>query len=156
MVQNVSADLVWEVTRNTSAFLLKRKQAGGVQFSRDPLNLTNKHARKVRIALTANHLLAYGIQPSKNGGVEFTIKKANKANKPASAIQTTTFGPSTSSRKVYKNIINSTVKRHYRADLQKEAVARASAIKHAQKPVKTEKPAKLRGKKALQQATKSE
>lgn len=44
-------------------------------------------------------LKAYGIQPSKNGGVEFTIKKANKANKPASAIQTTTFGPSTSSRK---------------------------------------------------------
>ncbi|KAL0262243.1 hypothetical protein SLS55_003682 [Diplodia seriata] len=153
MVQNVSADLVWEVTRNTSAFLLKRKQAGGVQFSRDPLNLTNKHARKYEGFVNDK---AYGIQPSKNGGVEFTIKKANKANKPASAIQTTTFGPSTSSRKVYKNIINSTVKRHYRADLQKEAVARASAIKHAQKPVKTEKPAKLRGKKALQQATKSE
>lgn len=47
MVQNVSADLIWEVTRNTSAFLLKRREAGGVQFSRDPLNLTNKHARKV-------------------------------------------------------------------------------------------------------------
>lgn len=57
MVQNVSADLVWEVTRNTSAFLLKRKQAGGVQFSRDPLNLTNKHARKVRIALPAKYSL---------------------------------------------------------------------------------------------------
>lgn len=55
MVQNVSADLVWEVTRNTSAFLLKRKQGGGVQFSRDPLNLTNKHARKVRIALPVKH-----------------------------------------------------------------------------------------------------
>lgn len=58
--------------------------------------------------------------------------------------------------RVYKNIINSTVKRHYRADLQKEAVARASAIKKSQKPAKTEKPAKLRGKKALQQAAKSE
>jgi large subunit ribosomal protein L28e len=25
---------------------VKRKQAGGVQFSRDPLNLLNKHSRK--------------------------------------------------------------------------------------------------------------
>lgn len=58
--------------------------------------------------------------------------------------------------RVYKNIINSTVKRHYRADLQKEAVARASAIKKSQKPVKAAKPSKPRGKKALQQAAKSE
>ncbi|KAB2576947.1 Ribosomal protein L28e [Lasiodiplodia theobromae] len=153
MVQNVSADLVWEVTRNTSAFLLKRKQAGGVQFSRDPLNLTNKHARKYEGFVNDK---AYGIQPTENGGVQLTIKKANKYNKPINAIQTSTFGPATSSRKVYKNIINSTVKRHYRADLQKEAVARASAIKKSQKPVKAAKPAKLRGKKALQQAAKSE
>ncbi|KAK7710928.1 hypothetical protein SLS57_008244 [Botryosphaeria dothidea] len=145
MVQNVSADLIWEVTRNTSAFLLKRREAGGVQFSRDPLNLTNKHARK-----------AFGVQPSENGGVQLLVKKTNKWNKPTAAVQTSTYGPSTSSRKVYKNIINSTVKRHYRADLQKEAVARASAIKKSQKPAKTEKPAKLRGKKALQQAAKSE
>lgn len=27
--------------------LVKRKQAGGVQFSRDPLNLTNVYSRKV-------------------------------------------------------------------------------------------------------------
>ncbi|EKG15871.1 Ribosomal protein L28e [Macrophomina phaseolina MS6] len=153
MVQNVSADLIWEVTRNTSAFLLKRRQAGGVQFSRDPLNLTNKHARKYEGFVNDK---AFGIQPSENGGVQLLLKKSNKSNKPAAAIQTSTFGPSTSSRKVYKNIINSTVKRHYRADLQKEAVARASAIKKSQKPVKTEKPAKLRGKKALQQAAKSE
>lgn len=49
-IQNISADLIWEVTRNTSAFLLKRREAGGVQFSRDPLNLTNKHSRKVRLS----------------------------------------------------------------------------------------------------------
>ncbi|EOD46508.1 putative 60s ribosomal protein l28 protein [Neofusicoccum parvum UCRNP2] len=153
MVQNVSADLIWEVTRNTSAFLLKRREAGGVQFSRDPLNLTNKHARKYEGFVNDK---AYGIQPSANGGVDFTIKKANKYNKPAASLQKTTFGPSTSSRKVYKNIINSTVKRHYRADLQKEAVARASAIKKSQKPVKVQKASKPRGKKALAAAAKSE
>jgi len=35
-------------TGRSNAFLVKRKQAGGVQFSRDPLNLLNKHSRKVR------------------------------------------------------------------------------------------------------------
>ncbi len=29
-----------------NAYLVKRSQAGGVQFSRDPLNLVNKHSRK--------------------------------------------------------------------------------------------------------------
>lgn len=44
-------------------------------------------------------LKAYGIQPTENGGVQLTIKKANKYNKPVNAIQTSTFGPATSSRK---------------------------------------------------------
>lgn len=42
---------------------------------------------------------SYGIQGTENGGIQLTVKKANKANKPAAAFQTTTFGPSTSSRK---------------------------------------------------------
>ncbi|KAL3425658.1 hypothetical protein PVAG01_02449 [Phlyctema vagabunda] len=42
----VSADLIWEVARSQNAFLVKRKTGGGVQFSKDPLNLTNKHSRK--------------------------------------------------------------------------------------------------------------
>ncbi len=33
-------------TGHRNAFLVKRKQAGGVQFSRDPFNLANKHSRK--------------------------------------------------------------------------------------------------------------
>ena len=30
-----------------NAYLVKRKSGGGSQFSRDPLNLMNKHSRKV-------------------------------------------------------------------------------------------------------------
>jgi hypothetical protein len=37
------------VKGNNNAFMVKRKSAGGVQFSRDPLNLVNKHSRKVGI-----------------------------------------------------------------------------------------------------------
>ena len=62
---NVSQDLVWEICRTfrcainltqvlmktmlgtNNAFLVKRKSGGGSQFSRDPLNLMNKHSRKV-------------------------------------------------------------------------------------------------------------
>lgn len=42
---------------------------------------------------------AFGVQAGKNGGVELLVKKANKANKPASQIQSSTYGPSVSSRK---------------------------------------------------------
>ena len=38
-----------------NALLVKRKQAGGVQFSKDPLNLTNKHSRKVRLLQLIRH-----------------------------------------------------------------------------------------------------
>lgn len=30
-----------------NSYLVKRKSGGGVQFSKDPLNLMNKHSRKV-------------------------------------------------------------------------------------------------------------
>lgn len=45
---NVSSDLVWEIVRSQNSFLVKSKVSGGVQFSRDPFNLTNLHNRKVR------------------------------------------------------------------------------------------------------------
>ena len=33
-------------TGHNNAYLVKRKSGGGVQFSRDPMNLTNVHSRK--------------------------------------------------------------------------------------------------------------
>lgn len=35
---------------NNNSYLVKRNTGGGVQFSRDPLNLMNKNSRKVRTA----------------------------------------------------------------------------------------------------------
>jgi large subunit ribosomal protein L28e len=37
--------LLW--TGNNNSYLVKSKRNGGIQFSRDPLNLTNKNSRKV-------------------------------------------------------------------------------------------------------------
>jgi large subunit ribosomal protein L28e len=70
MSSNVSADLIWEISRelkswrnfqseqnadnerfcagNTNSYLVKRTHGGAPQFSRDPLNLVNLNSRKVR------------------------------------------------------------------------------------------------------------
>ena len=52
------------------------------------------------------------------------------------------------SHRTYAAIVNSTTKRNYRPDLRKDAVARASAVRKSQRPVKADKPSKLRGAKA--------
>jgi large subunit ribosomal protein L28e len=73
-LSNMSSDLVWEIVRkfcaafrlpkrgestvinnlgllgNNNCFLSKSNRNGGVQFSHDPLNLTNKNSRKVWIS----------------------------------------------------------------------------------------------------------
>ncbi|KAF2841579.1 ribosomal protein L28e [Patellaria atrata CBS 101060] len=145
MASNISYDLIWEITRQNSSYLVKRKQAGGVQFSRDPLNLTNKHSKKYEGYANDK---AIGILPGENGGVTLLTKKTGSANKPSSALHTTKFGSNKSSRKTYRSIVSSTAKKGYRPDLRAEAVSRASAIRKSQKPVKQDKPAKLRGAKA--------
>lgn len=59
-------------TGNTNAYLCKRKQAGGVQFSRDPLNLVNKHSRKYEGYCNDQ---AIGITPDSN-----TVKMITKVH----------------------------------------------------------------------------
>ncbi|KXT09017.1 hypothetical protein AC579_10190 [Pseudocercospora musae] len=142
--ENISNDLIWEITRSSNSFLVKRKQAGGVQFSRDPLNLTNKHSRKYSGYANSQ---AIGIQPDDNT-VTLTTKLPKSANRPAKSYQTTSFKSSTPSRKLYKSIVNTTAKRGYRPDLRAEAVQRASAIKQSQRENKKERKSKARGKKA--------
>lgn len=51
-----SSDLLWEITKQQgSATLVKRAQSGGLQFSRDPLNLRNQYSRKVRLDPPTKH-----------------------------------------------------------------------------------------------------
>merc|ERR1712025_1437327 len=63
-IDNISADLIWEVVRNNNSFLTKSKRNGGVQFSRDPLNLINKNTRKHAGFVNDK---AIGNQTAKNG-----------------------------------------------------------------------------------------
>ncbi|PIA92192.1 putative 60S ribosomal protein L28e [Cercospora beticola] len=144
--ENLSSDLVWEVTRNSNSFLVKRRLGSGKQvvFSRDPLNLVNKHSRKY--VGYANEK-AIGINPDGNT-VTLTTKLASRGNKPAKQYQTSSFSASTPSRKLYTSIVNSTAKKGYRPDLRAEAVSRASAVKQSQRENKKDRVSKPRGKKA--------
>lgn len=148
-LSNVSSDLVWEIVRNNNSFLVKRNQAGGVQLSRDPLNLANKNSRKHAGFVNEK---AVGISAEGDKGVQVISKKATAVHQPGKAGVKRTFG--SHNRKTYKNIANSTAKSGYRPDLREAAVARASAIRKSQRPVKAEPEKKLRGnaaKKAAQE-----
>ncbi|MCJ1240260.1 hypothetical protein MMC14_008260 [Varicellaria rhodocarpa] len=50
--------------------------------------------------------------------------------------------------RIYKAIVNYTAKQGYRADLRREAVARASALRQASQPKKDFPEKKVRGEKA--------
>ncbi|KAL1304398.1 hypothetical protein AAFC00_003398 [Neodothiora populina] len=147
---NNSYDLIWETIRNNNAFLVKRKQAGGVQFSKDPLNLTNKHSRKY--SSLANPA-AIGINATKDGKIALTTKLGKKAAKPNKSYQTSTFKASTPSRKLYRSIVTSTYNKGYRPDLREEAVQRATAVVLSQREKKAAPASKPRGKKAQKAAS---
>ncbi|KAJ6264772.1 hypothetical protein Dda_0924 [Drechslerella dactyloides] len=133
---SASSDLLWELTRQNSSFLVKRKTGGGVRLSRDPLNLRNVHSRK-----------AIGVVPSEKGGISLLTKRKNGTT------ITTSYKPSKTSRKSYLHITNSTTKKNYRPDLRGDAIARASAlVKSYRKPVKPTPEAQPRGAKAKKNA----
>ncbi|GJC90530.1 putative 60S ribosomal protein L28e [Colletotrichum liriopes] len=154
---NVSSDLIWEVVRSQNAFLVNRNDAGGLQLSRDPLNLVNKHSRK-----------AIGVVPNEKGGVKVISKNQKNGNKPAQGITEVTYGGNKSARKNggrdtddWKNRTYSAVARQaaaggYRADLREAAVQRVSAIRRSQRPVKATPEKKPRGNKAKKASTETE
>ncbi|KAL4877646.1 ribosomal L28e protein family-domain-containing protein [Aspergillus karnatakaensis] len=139
---NVSNDLIWQLTRNQNAYLVKRNSGGGSQFSRDPLNVLNKHSFKYA---GYSNTKAVGVQATENGGVVTITKKPGTAQQPAKSISTVSYGPGASTRKIYKGVADKTAKGGYRADLRQDAVARVSAIRRSQKPKRDTPARKPRG-----------
>ncbi|KAI4238883.1 MAG: hypothetical protein LQ349_000796 [Xanthoria aureola] len=146
---NVSSDLIWELCRPNNAYLVKRKSGGGAQFSKDPLNLTNKHSRKYAGFVNSK---AVGVLPAEKGGVTLITKKTKHQNRPAANRHEVTFAGNKSGPKVYKGIVNYTAKQNYRADIRQEAVARASAIRESSRPKQDTPEKKIRGAKAKKAA----
>ncbi|KAI2613104.1 60S ribosomal protein L28 [Hypoxylon fragiforme] len=148
----VSSDLVWEIVRSNNSFLVKRKQAGGVQFSRDPLNLVNKNSRKYSGFVNDK---AIGVQPAEKNGVKVITKKEATAQKPAKSTVEVTHSGGQGTRKIYKTVAHQAASSGYRADLREAAVARVSAIRHSQKEPKPTPEKKPRGNKAKKAAAKA-
>ncbi|KAI1618023.1 ribosomal protein L28e [Exophiala viscosa] len=145
---NVSSDLIWEVVRNNNAYLVKRHTSGGVQLSRDPFNLTNKHSRKHAGFVNDK---AVSVQVNEKGGVTLLTKKSGKQHKPKEHYNTHPYSKTTSNQKIYKNIADSVGKKSYRGDLNQSAVSRASALKDSQRTKKDTPEKKARGSKATKQ-----
>ncbi|KAI5286338.1 hypothetical protein KEM54_006864 [Ascosphaera aggregata] len=130
----ISEDLIWSISRRNNCFLVKRKQSGGIQFSRDPLNLRNENSRK-----------AVGVQPTEKS-VVILSKKQSAANKPAQALIAQEYRKTATKRQIYKGVAGTA--KNYRNDLIPAAVQRASAILASKVP-KKDAPAKtIRGAKA--------
>merc|ERR1712000_174960 len=150
-IDNISADLIWEVVRNNNSFLTKSKRNGGVQFSRDPLNLINKNTRKHAGFVNGK---ALGVV-RKDKGFTVITKKTSAPTKPKEAFIKHEHSGSRPARRAYKTVANQTAKNGYRPDLREAAVQRVSAIKQSQRAVKPEPEPKLRGKKAREAASSS-
>merc|ERR1712241_830977 len=131
----MSSDIEWAVTRNNSAFLLK-KRGCPKPFSTDPMNLTNKNSQRYNGYL---HKKALGVSAI-DKGFALTVKKPSRANRPGRSTQRTEMksGARTSLSKV-KSMM---VKQRYRKDLTKAALRRAAAIIRSQKPLPARKGAK--------------
>lgn len=117
----MSSDLIWELVRNNSSFLVKRN---GAQFSTEPGNLTNLNSFKY--SGLANEKAVH-IKPAKEGrGVVFAVKSAKRSNlrKPATTFTSVTL------KKDFRRTARS-IKgelRNYRPDLKSAALARFSRL----------------------------
>ncbi|KAK9460201.1 ribosomal L28e protein family-domain-containing protein [Lipomyces oligophaga] len=141
---SISNDLIWELTRSNSSYLVKRKTAGGVQFSKDPLNSSSKYSYSASGFANSK---AVGVSLNSEGSIVLSTKKAGSFATPKSSVITTTFKPYTSQRKIYKAIAGAT--KNYRDDLRADAVKKASSLLYSKKDKKTF-PKKVRGKKAAE------
>ncbi|KAI8807039.1 60S ribosomal protein L28 [Cladochytrium replicatum] len=132
----MSNEIVWSIVRNSSSFIVKRN---GIAFSTEPGNLYNKNTYKY------SGFVSKAIDVSSDGKNGVVVTKSKKdGNGLAKTKYTTTINkPPRATARSITNLV-----RHYRPDLTKAALARASALIASQKPGKPLPAKKLRGKKA--------
>ena len=134
----MSGDLIWEIVKNNSCFLIKRDR---LQMTTEPNNLTNFNTFKYSGIANAKTV---GIVPKEGGaGCVLTVKarKGAKTRKPVKMYNKMTL--SKDFRRVAKTITNETAGNFYRPDLAPAALAKWSAISKSQKTPKAA-PAKTR------------
>merc|ERR1711981_1191032 len=110
-----SSDLLWQITRNNSSFLVKRN---GLQLSSEPGNLMNKNSFKYS-GLANNESL--DVQDNTKG-ISFSKKNSKNRSQPKRNLVTVDLKKGF--RQVAQTIKNKTEGANYRKDLTKPALAR--------------------------------
>lgn len=125
-----SAELQWQLLRNSHSFLVKRS---GATFSSEPLNLTNTHSfkfsglanpRAVGVSLTAD---GKRVQLQTRTGAKSTLARPAKATNTQLLQKHFRAGASRGARTIKTN----TAKSFLRADLTNFAIARYHALRKA-------------------------
>ncbi|SHO76201.1 Uncharacterized protein MSYG_0537 [Malassezia sympodialis ATCC 42132] len=120
-------DLQWLLVRKSNSFLVKQKGLGRV-FSREPGNLASLHSYKHSGIVNDK---AIGITPAEGRGVIVTTRKQKVSPRTVKGARTQTTIKG-GARRVAGAVANIAAKNGYRADLRKDAVARATAIVNTQ------------------------
>ncbi|KAG7030478.1 60S ribosomal protein L28-2 [Cucurbita argyrosperma subsp. argyrosperma] len=123
---NVPGQLVWEIVKKNSCFLVKEfgRGSAGVQFSKEPNNLYNLNSYK-HSGLANKKTVT--IQPGgKDLSVLLATTKRKKQNKPASLLNKSVMRKEFSS--MAKAVTNQVADNYYRPDLKKAALAKLSAV----------------------------
>lgn len=118
------SQLTWLLVKKNNAFLVNRD---GVQFSRDPYNLTNKNT------YSASGLANPGAVDVSVVGKDIIMKTkiSSKSRKPKSIGASSRLG--LNPKRVNKCVTSQTLGSAFRADLRKNALARWTALNRSQK-----------------------
>lgn len=127
----MSSELVWQLVRNNSSFLVKRN---GAQLTSEPGNLTNVNSFKYS-GLANNRTIDVSALPNNKGVVvSFKSKVPGAARKPAKANNKVVLDKISAKRhfrKVAKVITANNNRKYYRRDLTVTALARWTKIHRA-------------------------
>eukprot|EP00053_Salpingoeca_punica_P019502 m.197684 g.197684 ORF g.197684 m.197684 type:complete len:144 (+) comp17668_c0_seq5:444-875(+) len=121
----MSADLQWLVIRKNNSFLVHNKVGGRDIFSKEANNLTNTHSFKASGLVNSKTV---GVSANGNKGLVLSTKNRNQSR--PRQVQTS-VKLTRGARHANKAVKGATSK--YRQDLQRAALARASAILRSQK-----------------------
>jgi len=122
----MSSAVQWELLKKSNRFLVKRN---GVQFSSDPLNVTNVHSFKYSGLANSK---AVGVNVV-NNKVVLQTRRTRSVRRPAKSIISTPLNrhQRAGSNRAAAVIKAATVGSFYRPDLTKHAIARYHALRRA-------------------------
>ena len=133
----MSSNLVWQVVRNNSSFLVKNSKHDGAVLTKEPLNLTQKNSFKYSGLASRSPV---GLTKGEKGGVVLTTATKANQNKPAKRLVSVTLNRD--ARRSARSITNTLNAGKYRPDLKSAALKRLSALTRKPAPEPRKRPAR--------------